>query len=110
MATVIWMRAWPTDFAVALKRTSTLPSGPRSTICFGSPEISTTFGSSDFTVTVAFPPVLSWLRTAEPKNAVSPRARKRGNAGVIMSGLLMRISFCAQPKREALSPATAMMR
>ena len=61
-------------------------------------------------VTVAVPFVLSWLVTTAPKDALSPRARKRGNVGFMVSGLLTRISLSAEPKRDALSAATAMMR
>ena len=61
-------------------------------------------------VTIAEPFSGSRLCTTEPKCAVSPTARKRGKAGFSSTGLLVRISRSAKPKREARSPATAMMR
>src|SRR3954454_22653039 len=104
------MRALPTAFAVALNRTSAEPSAATSIVLEVGCANSTTEGSSDLIVTVALPGCLSCECTTAPKYALSPTARKRGQVGVSSTGLLMRISFCAQPKRDALSPATAMMR
>jgi hypothetical protein len=61
-------------------------------------------------VTTAAPPWGSWLATIDPNSARSPTARKRGNAGFNVTGLLMRISLSPDPNRDALSAATAMMR
>ena len=69
-----------------------------------------TDGSRLRIVTIADPGSLSWLVTTEPKYALSPRAMNRGNAALSTTGLLMRISLSADPNRDALSAATAMMR
>ena len=61
-------------------------------------------------VTMAVPLSFSRLCTTAPKRAVSPAARKRGNAGFSSTGLLVRISRSSHPKRDARSPATAMIR
>ena len=61
-------------------------------------------------VTMAVPASFSWLVTTEPKNALSPRVMNRGNAAFSTTGLLIRISLSPDPNRDALSPATAMMR
>jgi hypothetical protein len=68
------------------------------------------FGSRLRIVTTASPPSGSWLVTTEPKNARSPSARNRGNAGCSVTGLLIRISLCPHPNRDDLSALTAMMR
>ncbi len=51
-------------------------------------------------VTTAVPAAVSWLVTTAPNDALSPTARKRGNVGFSVSGLLMRISLSPDPKRE----------
>ena len=61
-------------------------------------------------VTTAVPAAGSWLVTTAPNDALSPTARKRGNVGFSVSGLLMRTSLSPDPKRELRSPATAMIR
>ena len=61
-------------------------------------------------MTIAAPPVLSWFVTTAPKYDLSPTARKRGNAGLSVTGLLIRISVSPAPNRDARSAATAMMR
>ena len=45
-----------------------------------------------------------------PKCARSPTARKRGNVGLSVSGLLTRTSLSPDPNRELRSAATAMIR
>ena len=55
-------------------------------------------------VTIAVPGSFSWLVTTEPKNALSPRVMKRGNAAFSTTGLLIRISLSPDPNRDALSP------
>ena len=104
------MRALPIALATASNFTSAAPPAASAAARFVSPVISRIAGSRLLIVTVAEPFVFSWLVTTAPNDALSPRARKRGNAGFIVSGLLTRISLSADPKREALSAATAMIR
>ena len=42
------------------------------------------------------PPVVNWLVTTAPNDALSPTARKRGNVGFSVTGLLIRISLSAE--------------
>jgi hypothetical protein len=94
----------------ASKRTSTDPPAGTSTVCGSVLANCIRSGSSDSIVTVAGPPVFSWFVMTAPNDALSPTARNRGNVGLSVIGLLMRISLSADPKRDPLSPATAMMR
>jgi hypothetical protein len=107
---VIWMRALPIALATASNFTSTALPAPIAADCLVCPVMSRIAGSRLLMVTVALPFAFSWLVTTAPNDARSPRARKRGNAGFIVSGLLTRISLSALPKRDALSAATAMIR
>src|SRR5262245_16192776 len=104
------MRALPIALATASKRTSAAPPAAIGAVSFVWPVISRIDGSRLLIVTVALPLLFNWLVTTAPNAALSPRARKRGNVGFIVSGLLTRISLSAEPKRDALSAATAMIR
>ncbi len=108
--TVMRMRAFPAAFAFTGKRTSIEDFGETGTIRRASPAISRNRGSRLCIVTIASPFRATWLVRTDPKSAVSPEARKRGNAAFKSRGLLTRTSACPQPNRESLSPATAMIR
>ena len=104
------MIAEPVARATASNLIASLPPAASGTDRRDSPTNCTIAGSRLRISTAASPPDRNVLVTTAPNEARSPRVRNLGNAGNSVTGFDTRMSVPAVPKRESVSPATAMMR
>ena len=107
---VMRTRASPVPPATAANRTAAEPPPASATRAVAAPVNARIDGSRLSIVTVASPPSSCVLLTVTPMAALSPRVRNRGRAASSVTGFDTRISVSPEPKRDAVSPATAMIR